>query len=68
VTAERQQQSPSPPFEVIEPYERMIEQRERDPRAYRMQHSAAERNAVEYYLIAKRKAESDSTRGKVLKL
>ncbi len=60
MSTERQQQRPAPQFEVIEAYEKMLEQRELDPRAYRMRHSLAERYAAEHYLIAKRKAARQS--------
>jgi hypothetical protein len=45
-------------FVVIESYERMLEQRERDPRAYELQHSLNEKRALEHYVIAKQRAEA----------
>ena len=48
-----------PAFEVLEIYERMITQRERDPSGYQLQHSPAERLALEYYERAKAKAEKE---------
>jgi hypothetical protein len=49
-------EKPPVEFVVIESYERMLIQRERDPTAYVMQHSINERNAAEHYERAKTKA------------
>jgi hypothetical protein len=48
-----------PEFAVIESYERMLIQRERDPHAYQLQHSMNEKRALEHYVSAKSKAERE---------
>jgi hypothetical protein len=44
-------------FQTIEPYEKMLIQRERDPLNYELQHSLAEKRAAEHYAIARAKAQ-----------